>query len=308
MQPNYIHVTHDAQETRLIHYRLGEGERRILITAGVHGREHGGIQAAYELVRRLADVPLRGRVDVLPVCNPLAYAAETRFTPLGDRNMSRAFTSGQPADLTEAMSQAVTSLAEKADVVLNLHSAGNARYLPHVVFYREQDVKWVTSLGFPFAIKRGTPETLAHHISSHLRPDQRTATLELGGGIVAFSDDVALGVDLTLAYLGRSGFLGPGDYEREPTPPEMVWLTDARQLVYALGEGAFYTHTQLGANFVSGESFGFWVGLNDLRPCPVLAPTTGKLIYIRTRNRVSHGETLAMFLPLAHKQQHEEER
>ncbi len=142
---------------------------------------------------------------------------------------------------------------------------------------------------------------LAHRIASRLRPGQRTVTLELGGGIVAFPEDVALGVELIMAYLGRSDFLGPGDYEREPTPPDMIWLTDARQLVYAPGEGAFYTHAQLGADFTAGERFGFWVGLDDMRPHPILAPVTGKLVYLRTRNRAPHGATLAMFLPLQSK-------
>jgi predicted deacylase len=297
LRPDYIQVLHADQNATLTHYRLGQGERRILVIAGVHGREHGGIQAAYELLERLASVSLRGRVDVLPVCNPLAYAAETRFTPHSDRDMARAFTPGEPTNLTEALSQTVLSLAKKAKVVLNLHSAGDARYLPHAIFYREQDAEWVASLGFPFAIKRGTPETLAHHIFSRLRPEQRIVTLELGGGTVAFPEDVELGVELIMAYLGRSGFLGPGDYEREPTPPEMTWLTDARQFVRAPGEGVFYTHGQPGADFVSGEPFGFWVGLDDMHPRPVLAPTTGKLIYLRTRNRVPNGGTLAMFLP-----------
>ncbi len=297
LRPGYIHVIHTGQEATLVHYRLGQGERRILIIAGVHGREHGGIQAAYELLGRLVNTPLRGRIDVLPVCNPLAYAAETRFTPGNDRDMARTFTQGEPGDLTEALSQAVMRLAEKAEVVLSLHSAGDARYLPHAIFYREQDAEWVTSLGFPFAIKRGTPETLAHHIASRLRPEQRTATLELGGGTVAFPEDVDLGIELIVAFLGRSGFLEPGNYEREPTPSEMIWLTDARLLVRAPGEGAFYTHARPGMDFVDGAHFGFWVGLDDMHPRPILAPTTGKLIYVRTRNRVPHGGTLAMFLP-----------
>jgi hypothetical protein len=68
-------------------------------------------------------------------------------------------------------------------------------------------------------------------------------------------------------------------------------------LVCASGEGAFYTHAQLGTDFSAGERFGSWVGLDDMRPQPVLAPVTGKLVYLRTRNRVHDGETLAMFLP-----------
>jgi predicted deacylase len=297
LQPEYIRVTHAGQEATLAHFRLGEGKRRILVIAGVHGREHGGIQASYELLEQLVDRPLYGRIDVLPVCNPLAYSAETRFTPGSDRDMARAFTPSTPHNITEALSHAVLSLAEEADVVLNLHSAGEARYVPHAMFYQEQDAEFAASLGFPFAIKRGTPETLKHHIFSRLRPDQRTVTLELGGGTVTFPKDVSLGVDRILAFLGRSGFLGSGDYERQPTPPGMIWLTDARQFVRAPGEGAFYTRTEPGVDFAEGEPFGFWVGLDEFRPHALLAPTTGKLVYLRTRNRVPGGGNVAMFLP-----------
>jgi predicted deacylase len=297
LQPRYVQVSYADQEATLADFRLGEGERRILVIAGVHGREHGGIQAAYELLEQLVDRPLCGQIDVLPVCNPLAYDAETRFTPGSDRNMARAFTPSAPNDLTEALSHEILSLAEEAEVVINLHSAGDARYLPHAMFYREQDAGFAASLGLPFAIRRGTPETLKHHIVSRLRPEQRTVTLELGGGTVAFPNDVQLGVDRILAFLGRSGFLGPGDYEREPTPPDMVWLYDARRFVRAPGNGAFYAHTRPGVDFAAGEAFGFWVGLDHLRPHPVLAPTSGKLIYLRTRNRVPGGGNIAMFLP-----------
>jgi predicted deacylase len=297
LQPNYIRVTHAGQAATLVHFRLGEGERRALIIAGIHGREHGGVQASYELLERLADMPLYGQIDVLPVCNPLAYDAETRFTPESDRDMARAFTTSKPNNLTEALSHTVLSLAQEAEVVLNLHSAGDARYLPHAMFYLEQDAEFAASLGFPFAIRRGTAETLRYHIVSRMRPEQRTVSLELGGGTFAFPKDVKLGVDRILAFLGRSGFLGPGDYEREPTPWDMIWMSDARQFVRAPGEGAFYTQTEPGADFAEGEPFGFWVGLDELCPQPLLAPTTGKLIYLRTRNRVPAGGNVAMFLP-----------
>ncbi len=359
LKPEYIHVRIGAtvpfaeREADLIHYRLGEGEPRALIMAGVHGREHGGIQAAYELLERLATMPLRGRIDILPVCNPMAYAAESRFTPHSERNMTLAFTPGPPRDLTEALSQAVLALAEGAEMVLNLHSAGLARYLPHVMFYRPQDAEWAASLGLPFAIMPCGLDDMPNHIAARLQPEQRTVTLELGGGIVAYPEDVTVGVEAVLALLGRSGFLEPGDYEREPTPPELIYMYDARLFVRAPAEGAFYTQARLGANFSQGEPFGFWVPLDGLQPQPVLCPepveglcpelcpesieglaeglapeagnlnrsqkltadcqircqTAGlpnpagancdllKLIYLRTRNRVSQGETLAMFLP-----------
>lgn len=296
LQPNYIHVEHEGEEASLVRYCLGHGERRALIIAGVHGSEHGGIQAAYELMSQLNNLSLRGQIDFLPVCNPMAYSAETRLTPGSESDMARSFSQNQSTNITEAISRAIADLAEKVEFVLNLHSAGDARYLPHVIFYREQDVERVASMGFPFAIKRGTPETLACHIFSRLRPEQFTVTIELGGGICAFAEDVAQGVDLILAYLGRNGFLASGNYARRSTPQELIWLTDDRQYARAPCEGAFYTRAILGSDFTCGEPFGLWVGLDDLIPRQVLAPVTGKLIYIRTRNRVSQGRPLGIFL------------
>lgn len=313
LEPEILPVKFADQEAELVHYRLGQGERRALIMAGVHGREHGGVQAAYELLERLAAMPLRGQIDILPVCNPMAYAAESRFTPGSERNMSLTFTSGPPRDLTESLSQAVLALAKGTEMVLNLHSAGPSRYLPHVMFYRPEDAEWAASLGLPFAIMPRRVDAMPNHIAARLQPEQRTVTLELGGGIVAYPEDVAAGVEAVLALLGRSGFLEPGDYEHEPTPPELIYMYDARIFVRAPAEGAFYTQARLGANFLQGEPFGFWVPLDGLQPRPVLcpelcpesieglveglAPEAGRLIYLRTRNRVSQGETLAMFLP-----------
>jgi predicted deacylase len=297
LEPEYVQVEFADQEARLIHYRLGQGQRRVLILGGVHGWEHGGVQAAYELLKRLASMSLRGRIDILPVCNPLAYAAESRETPGNGQNMTLCFTAGPPHDLTTALSKAVTTLAQEAEMVLNLHSAGPARYLVHAIFYRPQDAELAASLGLPFAILPRALDVLKNHIANRLREDQRTVTLEVGGGMVAFPEDVTLGAEAVLSLLGRSGFLKPGDYQRPPTPPELLYMHDARLFVCAPSEGAFYTDASLGTDFSPGDPFGFWVSLDGLRPQPVLAPSDGKLIYLRTRNRVSEGQTLAMFLP-----------
>jgi predicted deacylase len=114
---------------------------------------------------------------------------------------------------------------------------------------------------------------------------------------VAYPEDVSLGVEVILALLGRMEILGSEKYSRPPTPPEWIYTRDARQLVYAPSEGAFYSQRHPGEDLEQGEEFGFWVPLNGLHPQPMPSPTRGKLIYLRTRNRVSKGATLAMFLP-----------
>jgi predicted deacylase len=297
LEPEYVHVNFADQEAKLIRYRLGRGQRRVLIIAGVHGWEHGGVHAAYELVKRLASESIEGRIDIFPVCNPLAYAAESRETPGSGQDMALCFTPGPPRDLTTALSQAVTDLAQGAEIVLNLHSAGPARYLVHAIFYHPQDADWAGSLGLPFAILPRPLDTLKDHIANRLQEDQMTVTLELGGGMVAYPQDVALGVQAILSLLGRHGFLRSHECDCSSTPPELIYLYDARVFVRASSDEAFYSHARLGADFCSGETFGFSVTLTGLQPQPVLAPCDGKLVYLRTRNRVAKGHTLAMFLP-----------
>jgi predicted deacylase len=297
VQPTYIQVSHEGEEATLPHFRIGHGQRRILILGGIHGREHGGIQAAFELLKHLEQMSIEGQIDVLPICNPMAFKAETRDTPGNDRDMARAFTTDPPQDLTEALSHAILRIAGKAEVVYNLHSAGDARYLPHVIFYRHEDTDRVARMGFPFAIKRGTPESLLHHIASRMRSDQLTVTLELGGGTVSFPDEVNQGVQLILANLRQLGILPSVESIIDPTPKDQVWLTDSRVFVRAPTEGAFYTHAMLGTDFSKEQTLGYWVGLEDYLPRLIDAPVDGKLIYLRTRNRVPSGETLAMFLP-----------
>lgn len=211
--------------------------------------------------------------------------------------MALSFTASPPDDLTAALSHAVLGLAKEAEMVVNLHSAGPARYLTHTIFYRPQDAEFAASFGLPFAILPRPLHALKDHIANRLREDQLTVTLELGGGMVAYREDVTVGVEAMLSLLAGSGFLSPGDYERCPTPVERIYMHDARLFVRAPSEGAFYAQASLGEDLSSGEAFGIWVPINGLQPQTVLAPADGKLIYVRTRNRASVGQTLAMFLP-----------
>ena len=299
-RPHVIRVGFAGETAELVHYRLGSAscpEKSVLVMSGVHGREHGGIQISYELVQRLAAGPLLGQVDVLPVCNPMAFAAETRFTPGSERDMSRSFGRHPPTDLVEALARAVLELASGASVVLNLHSAGEARYLPHAIYYRNRDAEWAAEFGLSFIIKRAALDALPGHIAVFLEPSQRTVTLELGGGLVALRDDVELGLDVILALLRRMGVLQAGEIGPVPTPRAKRYDHDARHFVRALGEGAFYPSIEVGAEVQAGDPFGFWVPVRGLAPRAAVAPITGQLIYLRTRHRTPEGATLAMLLP-----------
>ncbi|UCC77965.1 MAG: succinylglutamate desuccinylase/aspartoacylase family protein [Anaerolineales bacterium] len=295
-----IAVEFEGQRVTLPHYRSGQGSRRGLIVAGIHGREHTSIQVAYDLVAQLENAALKGVIDIIPVANPLAYAAETRESLLDGLNLGQAFAASEPRSITSAIAVAIRGLVEGAEWVLDLHSAGEARYLPHVIFARAKDADMAASLGLPFAIlRRRTREGAREGALSWAaaQAGTRGLALELGGGIAVFPEDVARGLQTVIAFLGQQGFLEAGDSATAPTARVCVYLDDVRVFVRAPGEGAFYPCTKLGAVLDRTQELGMWVALDTLRPTSVVAPCRGKLIYLRIRCRTPDGATLAMLLP-----------
>lgn len=295
---NVLTVTFAEETVQIPRYVLGSGERQALIVAGVHGREHTGVWVAYRLVQQLAQARLHGTVHVVPVANPLAYAAESRETPVDGLNLGSAFRPGPATSITEAIANVLAGLAANARLVLDLHAAGEARYLPHVIFRRPQDAPLAASLGFSFAILRWqTREGETTTLLSTLRDDQLGLVLELGGGITVWPEDATYGMERILAFLGKQGWLSDAPEAVCPTPPAHVYLEDARHQVRATGTGAFYPTVALGDSVAAGAPLGTWVPATTLKPETLRAPCAGRVVYLRTRCLTREGNTVAMILP-----------
>lgn len=104
---DHIEVAFHEARLRLPRHVIGSGSRRALMVAGAHGREHGSILVAYRLGEELNRLNLTGSIEILPVANPLAYAAGTRETPLDGMNLGEAFGYGEPRSLTQALAVAI---------------------------------------------------------------------------------------------------------------------------------------------------------------------------------------------------------
>src|SRR6185437_5340429 len=71
---------------------------------------------------------LGGRVKVVPVSNPLAFAARSRTSPPDGGNLARVFPGRADGSVTERIAHLLTrEVIEGADLLVDLHSAG-ARY------------------------------------------------------------------------------------------------------------------------------------------------------------------------------------
>ncbi len=76
---------HKSAEGRPIEVlSFGEGERTILLMAGVHGDERNGVEMVGRIVERLRSCDrLAGRIVVMPLVNPDGYEAGTRRNARG---------------------------------------------------------------------------------------------------------------------------------------------------------------------------------------------------------------------------------
>jgi predicted deacylase len=316
-----LEVACPGQSLQLPLHRFAEGDNRgsprLLIVAGVHGREHSGIQTAYALVERLSQLSgLRGTIEILPLANPESFAAERRENPVDGRNLGECFSrpstpgssaaEGQPSQ-SEAIARAILSQLTGCSHLLDLHSAGEARYLPHALFFRQEDARSAAAAGLPFALlRRRTREGAVSGMLSQaaIARGIPALTLELGGGITTWIADIDAGIRGILSLLACWKYVAWKKVS-VPTPPERVYMQDNRIFIRAWEEGAFYPSCEPGKELQEGERIGTWVSLKSLDAVPVVAPEGGSLIYLRSRCRTHRGDTLAMLLPVQKEQDRE---
>ncbi|MDT4891578.1 MAG: hypothetical protein QOE97_613 [Pseudonocardiales bacterium] len=116
-------------------HEFGSGDGPTLaVLGGVHGDELEGVVAARMFAAHLRALPadaLRGRVRVVPVSNPIAFAARERTTPGDGANLARTFPGRADGTLTERIAHMLTSaVIAEADLLVDLHSAGAKYEMP----------------------------------------------------------------------------------------------------------------------------------------------------------------------------------
>lgn len=95
----------------------------LLVLGAVHGNEVCGAHAIVRAIDALTDGQLllqRGRLTLVPVANPLAFAQNTRE---GQRNLNRRFMPrAEPQDYEDRVTRQLAPLLAQHDALLDLHS------------------------------------------------------------------------------------------------------------------------------------------------------------------------------------------
>ena len=130
---------------------LGQGEFRLpaavlhgtrpgktmLITAGVHGGEYVGIQAAIELAQKLKIQKVAGTIIIVKVINVPAFERRNGSMGLTDgKNLNREFPGNPKGTEMERLAWAVShELQPVADYYIDLHSGDDYEQLTSYVYY-----------------------------------------------------------------------------------------------------------------------------------------------------------------------------
>jgi predicted deacylase len=106
----------------------------VSVVGGVHGDEFEGVVACLRLADVLEDLPMRGRVRLVPVAHEAAHVASLRSSPRDGLNLARSFPGNPDGQPTERLADALRrSVIEGSDLFVDLHSAGTAYTMPLLV-------------------------------------------------------------------------------------------------------------------------------------------------------------------------------
>lgn len=114
----------------------------ILITNALHGDALSVASTLREFYLDLNLDGMKGSVAVIPVCNPLAAAADRRHTPQDGWNMNRVFPARfdnpyNPGWVTQQMATVLTEAVEQSDMVMDFHSGSDT--VIHYIYARTTD-------------------------------------------------------------------------------------------------------------------------------------------------------------------------
>lgn len=151
------------------------------ITASIHGDELLGTEICRRVVQAVDLNTLKGRLIVIPVCNPLAFEAYSRNTPIDSNNLNRVFPGTSDSWLSELIARGLAEyLVPKLDALLDLHGGGAAPTVDYVYIMTDEALS--RSFLFPTLYRAsGTGPSYSGTLGG-LFKDKPMLVAEIGGG------------------------------------------------------------------------------------------------------------------------------
>ncbi len=281
-----------AMPTTLVH---GATPGPVLsVTAGVHGGEYPGIEAAIRTAAALDPAGIRGSVIIIHVVDVPAFHGRNIYVcPLDGKNPNRVFPGDPAGTASQRLAHTVfTEVIARADFYVDLHGGDlNEALVPFTILLESGDpavdertlglarvygIRYVVrgrvaGGTYAAAAKHGIPAILTEAGGQGLL-DERSLHLHLRG------------LRNVLAHVG----IAPG----APDPVEPITLLSGFHWVTSEDLGLCYLDVTPGARVTEGQPVGEVRDYFGRRVRAVLAPASGIVLFSVTTPATSPGDPL----------------
>jgi len=272
----------------------------VCVTAGMHGSEYAGIEAALRLANELEPGRLAGHVIVLPIINQLAFWDRVAgVVPADGKNLSRVFPGRRDGTATEVMAAYLfDEVFARCDALIDLHGGDVMERLMPFTIYQETDDPVLdaksralaASYGLPLAVRR-SKEVLRRPVPGYMQAAAGMRGIpaivaEAGGEDQAKPSDVDVHLRGLRNSLTHLGVISGGSVS--PAPLRLVEFT----LVSASREGLFSSSVDLGDQVRSGQLIGQLRDLWGRHLEDVIAPVDATVLFFSTSMAAKQGQLL----------------
>ena len=215
LRPKFTTHADGSDAVIYIHELVGEDDGPTIgVSAAIHGNENTGSQAVLELFRILKDTPLKGRILLLPVANPYAFAVNERFSTIDKVDLNRQFPGNPNGTYSQQLAHALTrNFFNVIDVHIDLHSGTDRPTVDYVYIWNDERLSRAFGSKLLYRPVENKQGTVFGGTTKSVTIDQRNipvAVIELGGGIVDQTPYIKRTVDGVINMLRTIGTI-PGD-------------------------------------------------------------------------------------------------
>ncbi len=272
----------------------------LLVIAGVHGDEYEGVEAIPLIFQTVQPEALRGRLLMVPLCNPPAYETITRSSPLDGLNLARVFPGDPDGSVSQRIAHAITGkLMKAADLLIDLHSGGLTYDIPTLVGYSHgsddldrRSLSAARAFGAPVLWGHPPPVPPGRSISAAVDLGVPWLYTEAPGGGTVRPEDVALYRDGVLRVMQSLGMLA-GDPKAQPVTHHLIGSGNLDQVISAPVAGYYRPEVRLLEEVRAGQRLGAILDLFGQVAAEGRADRDGIVIMLRRLRRVQAGDGVA---------------
>lgn len=265
----------------------------LVVTAGIHGSEYVGIEAAYRFVFGIDPAQLRGQLIVAPICSMTAYAKRaTYIAPPDTKNLNRCFPGNVDGTFAEVLAAWIfEKLIRRGDAYIDLHGGDlNEALVPFSIVKRTGDAA-LDARSVALAESFGIAEVVVSEVKgstvSAASDSGVPAVLAEIGGQGVWSEDEVLrmlaGLRSAAAHLGMLD--APSLAQAARIFEKFGWLRSEH-------DGLFHPACTVGEVVRAGQNLGHVADFLGRPVQQAVAPHDGVVMFLVTTLAMNAGDPL----------------